>query len=259
MLMPALGFTQPPPVMNLATEAPIASIALKEITTTSVRGSGAFAEGPKCLISQTGKDGLGHQLEGKLSCIAMASYLGHEYVHKPFYLMAHKQNPFTMEKFFGLGTQFRNMDGSKREWFVSVPFIGTCWHDGWLRKVEKRTESCRSDNHTVTFFDNCWDRMYCHGYMESGHWYKLVPTVQAAYYSQEKPNPEWSEGLAAGTDGPKVAVHIRRSDSSYQLTLGWYATQIEKLRERFRREGKRPPLFRVQTDEKQVGQRTSAR
>ena len=140
MLMPALGFTQRPPATSLATEAPTAYIALKETTTTttkSLKPSGVLVEGPKCLISQTGKDGLGHQLEGKLSCIAMASYLGHEYVHKPFYLMAHKQNPFTMEKFFGLGTQFRLVDASMREWFHSVPFIGTCWNDGWLRKVEK--------------------------------------------------------------------------------------------------------------------------
>ena len=45
-------------------------------------------EDSKCLLSQSGTDGLGHQLEGKLSCMAMASFLGMVYVHKPFFTMS---------------------------------------------------------------------------------------------------------------------------------------------------------------------------
>ena len=57
-------------------------------------------EESNCLLSQSGKDGIGHQLEGKLSCMAMASFLGMEYVHKPFFTMQHVGNPGKMAAFF---------------------------------------------------------------------------------------------------------------------------------------------------------------
>lgn len=64
------------------------------------------------------------------------------------------------------------------------------------------------------------------GYMESGHWYKLVPHIHAAYFSSEKPDPQWTEGFAEQTWGPKVAVHIRRGDSGYQLKLSSWAELV---------------------------------
>ena len=37
-----------------------------------------------CRITQRGWDGFGHQLDGKLTCIAAAAALSIEYVHVPF-------------------------------------------------------------------------------------------------------------------------------------------------------------------------------
>jgi len=134
-------------------------------------------EDSKCLLSQSGEDGIGHQLEGKLSCMAMASFLGMEYVHKPFFTMQHVGNPGEMaaffEEFFGLGTQFRSMKAPMREQYIDVPQAGHCWENGWLRLVELGERKCEGPNEVIAP-DDCWDRMYCHGYMESGHFYKLV-------------------------------------------------------------------------------------
>eukprot|EP00913_Durusdinium_trenchii_P004322 g4006.t2 len=97
------------------------------------------------------------------------------------------------ENFFGLSTQFRLLNSSTmKERRQVVPWVGKCWQNGWLRLVEKGNLTCKKDGQDLVSMDNCWDRMYCHGYMESGHW------------------------------------------------------------QRFRSEGKPPPLFRVQTDEEKV-------
>ena len=229
------------------------AIATTSTTTVSV---GDLKHGPKCLITQTGRDGIGHQTEGKLSCMAMASFLGLEYIHKPFYTMKHVRDPAKMaayfEEFFGFGTQFRLLNvtgGRMREFRRRVPWVGHCNEDGWLRYVELGRLKCKKDDYRVESSDNCWDRMYCHGYMESGHFYTLVPSLHAAYFSSPKPDPNWTEGFSEQTWGPKVAVHIRQADSVYHLKVGWYAAQIDKLRQRFQSQDPiHPPLFRVQTD-----------
>ena len=213
-------------------------------------------EESKCLLSQSGRDGIGHQLEGKLSCMAMASFLGMEYVHKPFFTMQHVGNPGKMaaffEEFFGFGTQFRSIKDFKeplREHRIKVPWVGHCKEKGWLRLVELGQRKCEG-NHKVIAPDNCWDRMYCHGYMESGHFYKLVPYLHAAYHSIPKPEANWTEGFSDTQSwGPKVAVHIRKGDSRFQLKIGWYVRQIDEVRQRFlQQDPNHPPLFRIQTD-----------
>ena len=237
------------------------------LTTTSTTTTSAMAAPPrgidlkqqgekKCLITQSGVDGIGHQIEGKLSCMAMASFVGLEYVHKPFITMQHvkdwKKMAAFFEKFFGFGTQFRSLNrtaGRMKEFRKNVPWVGHCKEVGWMRKVELGQVQCEKDDYHVTSMDNCWDRMYCHGYMESGHFYKLVPYLHRAYFSTPKPDPNWTQGFSGQMWGPKVAVHIRQGDSKYQLKLSWYAVQIEELRKRFRKQdASHPPLFRVQTD-----------
>lgn len=202
-----------------------------------------------CLLSQSGGDGIGHQLEGKLSCMAMASFLGMEYVHKPFFKMAHVENPEKMaaffEKFFGLGNQFRSIREPMQE--IRFP-VWHCEKKGWLRQVELGERKCEGPS-KVRAPDNCFDRMYCNGYMESGHFYKLVPYLHAAYHSAPKPEARWAEGLAPKQWGPKVAVHLRQKVSSRKLNPDWYVRQIDEVRQRFlQQDPNHPPLFRIQTD-----------
>jgi len=235
------------------TRAP--SLLTETAATSSVPAVGELQpqEESNCLLSQSGKDGIGHQLEGKLSCMAMASFLGMVYVHKPFFTMQHVGNPGKMaaffEEFFGFGTQFPSIKAHMREQHIKVPWVGHCKENGWLRLVELGSRKCAGPSKVIAP-DNCWDRMYCHGYMESGHFYKLVPYLHAAYHSIPKPEANWTEGLSdTNSWGPKVAVHIRKGDSSYQLKLGWYVQQIDEVRQRFlQQDPNHPPLFRIQTD-----------
>ena len=211
-------------------------------------------EDSKCLLSQSGTDGLGHQLEGKLSCMAIASFLGMEYVHKPFFMMSHRhyENPEKVaaffETFFGIGKQFRSIKEPMQEIQVKMG-KQRCEKNSWLRQVELGERKCEGPSKVIAP-DNCWDRMYCHGYMESGHFYKLVPYLQAAYHSAPKPEAHWAEGFSHKQSwGPKVVVHIREGDSLSQLNRGWYVRQISEVRQRFlQQDPNHPPLFRIQTD-----------
>ena len=212
---------------------------------------------PKCLITQRGADGMGHQLEAKLSCIAVAKYLSKDfrYVHVPFHHLAHRGHAtqktleaLQMEKFLGLGELFRNFEWKSKELElqrIEVVWVGQCHKTGWIRKVELGQVSCKNDNKTLYWLADCWERFYCYGFTESGYWYTILPTIQQAYYSTAKPDPDWLEGMSSGPWGPKVVVHIRRGDGSY-LPDAWYLKQINALRSRFA--AGPPPLFRIQTD-----------
>ena len=50
---------------------------------TSALGCGKNEAGSACMISAQGADGLGHQLEAKLSCIGVAAAFNLSYVHQP--------------------------------------------------------------------------------------------------------------------------------------------------------------------------------
>ena len=223
----------------------------KALTVTDRSLSPQQQEESICLLSQSGRDGIGHQLHGKLSCMAMASFLGIKYVHKPFFTMAHVENrektAAFFEKFFGLGNQFPTIREPVQQ-LISKFSVWHCEEKGWLRQIELGERKCEGPN-KVRAPDSCWDRMYCHGYMESGHFYKLVPTLHAAYHSTPKPEAHWAEGLSQQSWGPKVAVHIRQGDSPFKMNLDWYVRQIHEVRQRFlQQDPKHPPLFRIQTD-----------
>ena len=204
------------------------STSVSTSTSTTVSGVSLQGEVPRCLITQSGRDGVGHQLEGKLSCIAMAPLLGMQYVHKPFWHVAHvpngDQKAAFFEEFFGLSSLSPLLNKTSMV-ERHQPWPGTlqCNKDGWMRQVELGKVQCAKDSlkerKSVTSVDNCWNRMYCHGYMEAGGWYKLVPSIQAAYFSHPKPDPAWSSGLPHNNWGPKVAVHIRQGDGWYKLKL----------------------------------------
>jgi len=69
---------------------------------------------PRCMISSQGGDGMGHQLESKLSCIAVARFLGMEYIHNPLLGNAHGLNSTKMEDFLNLGMPYRHFNRSTK-------------------------------------------------------------------------------------------------------------------------------------------------
>jgi hypothetical protein len=66
--------------------------------------------GQRCLLSCSGRDGIGHQIEAKLSCIAVAIQLGFEYINFPIVQTEHNTNANHLDTFFNLGYCFRKFD-----------------------------------------------------------------------------------------------------------------------------------------------------
>lgn len=230
----------------LTTKASIPA-ALPASVTTQKPPAGAGSGHARCKIAAFSGDGIGHQLESKLSCIGVAAILNFEYVHMSFPESTHYDNKTYMDEFMGLRTIYppyqEEMKKEKRE----TPWVGHCNEVGWLRAVELGKKTCASD--TVYFSDNCWDRFYCNGLMESGAWYKLVPEIQKAYYTHPKPDAEWHAGFADPPLGLHVAVHIRRDDGASN-DLNLFVQAMNDLRKQLSEEGQPAPLFRVQTDDK---------
>lgn len=221
------------------------------------------------MISSNGASDMGHQLEAKLTCIAVARFLGMEYIHHPMWNIAHGHNLKKMEVFLNLGMLHRHFNRSTmRTKSRQTTWVGRCNQKGWLRRVEMNETKCLQDGRSVYTSDNCWDRFYCHGLQESGYWYKLVPEVQAAYYAIRKPDLNWLEGFPADLvestrkDGFwRVALHVhRRSSDGVEMSLPFFVHSMELLRKQFTRgSGGRRPLFRVQTDDESLQVLNSAK
>lgn len=65
-------------------------------------------------------DGFGHQLEAKLSCIAVAAALKMEYVHVPFRSHVHGQNSEALEDNLALSRMFRKFDAVNMQVLASI-------------------------------------------------------------------------------------------------------------------------------------------
>ncbi|CAE8660146.1 unnamed protein product, partial [Polarella glacialis] len=205
---------------------------------------------PRCRITARGADGLGHQMEAKLTCMAVAAALGFEYIHVPLHHLDHKANATEIEEFLNLGAPYEHYSNWRGDDPIlkkrDAPNVGRCKEPGWIRRVELGTETCKADGKTLYWHDNCWDRFYCYGFAESGFLYNLVPQFQRLYFAKPKPEPNWLEGMP-GNWGAKVVMHIRGGDGA-QISTDFYIRAREDLRKLLGGAGKSPPLFRVQTD-----------
>jgi hypothetical protein len=155
-----------------------------------------------CFISSYSNDGIGHQMEAKISCLATALILNSRevtqgrwtYIHQPVNELQHGQDPSVMEELFGFSkilTEFydpETMELSTRELLTWPPqpddmiqvFNGLC--PGNNEATEKAM---------VFNADNCWDFLYCRNHPLPDEWYtRVVPIIrttilQGASYVQQ--------------------------------------------------------------------------
>lgn len=185
----------------------------------------------------------------------VAEALGFEYIHVPLHHLAHQEKDTSAwEDFFSLGTTYRHYKWQQDksitlEKRVTHDLNRGCGSVDFLRGVETRKMRCSADDRTLYWNDNCWNRLYCHGLMESGFAYKLIPQFQRGYHSHPKPDPCWLDGFAADQEwGKHVVIHWRLGDGSF-VNINYFLDAIRDLRIRLRKEANgRPPLFRIQTD-----------
>jgi len=129
-----------------------------------------------CLVTSYGTDGIGHQLEAKLSCIAVAAASRGQlsYAHRPMDEAQHGANASKAEDFFGVGHAVPKLPYAvaydagtmiTRE-RSPLPFMGVChetsWFDSGIRGPACKKAASGSEGRRVVFqADNCFDEFYC--------------------------------------------------------------------------------------------------
>jgi len=169
-------------------------------------------------ISSAGSDGVGHQMEAKLSCLVTAAALDMTYIHQPLHDLEHGTDPHAMEALFGLsrlvlsstGTSSNAGDGGDDDHLLPkmrmynettmqrvcrkpLPWVGRCDEASWFDdKLEVGTttleepDDCHKDNSTtinapplsVCTHDNCWDFLWCHVDEAAHAWDRIRSTVR---------------------------------------------------------------------------------
>lgn len=188
-----------------------------------------LAKQPQCLISSRGSDGVGHQLEAKLSCIATAAALDDlQYVHSPMASAEHATNPFDFEDFLGLQKSFRDLEAVHDAVLVDgnplirermpLPRVGRCRDASWFN-ADRRIPQCRNATPgTVFLADNCWDFFYCS--LKRGEnvteIQKALDVLSKGYATRHHP----------GFSRLTAVVHIRRADSQNRQSSDTFYTRL---------------------------------
>lgn len=219
----------------------------------------AASTSKRCMISCRGDDGLGHQIEAKLTCVAVAHMLGLEYIHMPFSARTeHINYAEEMEKLFNLGYCYRKYDDTKMENTMRLPLpdIGHCYQrGGWLEKAsQSKSAVCapEDDPKIVYIADNCWDVFWCPHQDDKLYkaWYEVLPRLQRVFTSLSRNNTKFDPAVV------NIAVHIRGGDaknriiglSSRVTPLTYYINIMKVLRSKFQALD-RKIMFWVHTDE----------
>ena len=117
-----------------------------------------------------------------------------------------------------------------------------------------RASQCCAEQVLVS--DNCFDFFNCHEDWPR-LWHRVQLKMRAHYLAVTKPKPAWTEGLAllqpslnlARPYGATVVMHVRLGDASERrLPMGYYIRAILALRAELSKDGRGPPIFRLQTN-----------
>jgi len=190
----------------------------------------------ECMISSRGTDGVGHQMEAKLTCIATAAALGLSYVHFPIGFAEHGVNVdefHAIETMFGLGERFPKFNNDtmileKRE---PIHWVGHCDDASWFDE-DTRPKTCPQG--VVYLNDNCFDFFYCAPYMNKNYTEKMVKALQDLHvadgdsFASKKGNQ--SKSKYDDENRPlTIAVHIRQNDG-IRIPLATYFAIIRRFR-----------------------------
>ena len=234
-----------------------------------------------CQLSSASSDGFGHQLDAKLSCIAVAHRVGMKYVHTPFRGSAHGEDLALLEVHVGLnrsfwpkpaGLRWNSRQRAAPSWWPA-PYgrRGACsgkpYLYSWLLLMDLARHNASAHRpalcctSVVYTNDNCWDYFNCHPHWP-GLWNDVKPRVQRAYFSTPKPDPEWLHGFelqqpnvrqrvqALGST-VRVVVHARFDDVGHnRLPPNWYANTITQALDSVAAGRRQHAVVRIQTNGK---------
>ena len=189
-----------------------------------------------CYISSFSVDGIGHQMEAKISCLATALVLNQNratagtwtYMHQPVTILEHDEDPQAMEDLFGFSkvvTDIFNadtMDTVHRDNFACRKRP-----DDMIKDFNKICpKSKRTSQKAVVFnSDSCWDFIYCQNKPLPDEWHSnVVPLLRRTILSG--PSYVNSNGQHSDTFVPQktqrilsrcfIVVHIRLGDAYHR-------------------------------------------
>ena len=236
----------------------------------ATRGESVYACTPgRCQIGSESWDGFGHQLDAKLSCIAVAAASDADYIHIPI----HSGNKSTVEQhvndFLSIGGRhgYRQWDDrslsdgrshrsrqSSSPWWARKDdsYCNLIFNNSWFPRSQRGNLTCCREH--VYVADNCWDAFNCHPNWP-GIWDNVAPAVREQYQLLE--NPAWDNNAPARQSSlPVVVVHYRCGGDVPGTNVqrrslmrdDYYARAVALLRREMQRSGHPPPLIRIQTD-----------
>ena len=253
---PTMPIAESPSTGTPVTESPLTGTPIAEspLSGTPITEIPVIAPTKKdCFISSYSNDGIGHQMEAKISCLATALILNSRevtqgqwtYVHQPVDELQHGQDPVTMEELFGFSkimTVFYNpetMELSSREILSWPP------HPDDMIEVFNSLCPGNSEpleNIIVFNADNCWDFLYYQNQPLPDEWYTHVAPLlrttilQGASYVQQDSggNQQTDRFFLHKTERIPgrclIVMHIRLGDAGErQMRADWIQAVWQNL------------------------------
>jgi hypothetical protein len=146
-----------------------------------------------CHISSYGKDGVGHQMEAKISCLVTASALNWTYVHQPMREAEHGTDSVAMENLFGVSQALPFLpnavlyDNSTMR-LTDRKQRGRCKKNTWFDTFNQTScdeDATNKDSKVaipVYSSDNCWDYFWCNlDSFPSQWWETMLPALRDSF------------------------------------------------------------------------------
>lgn len=221
------------------------SSVLKNTTTPS----SAFAMVPtsSCAISTHGVDGIGHQMEAKLSAMATAAMLNLTYVHQPVTRLQHHTDPAAMEQLFGLSvsvpilsrtgiisTNIFQPDTMKIRSREPLPVVGRCTERSWFDNYREHCDNKNDDDglkQIVWSADNAWDYFWCHVDQLPAAWFDtVVPVLRDTILQGLSDSVDHDGNSHNAKQTLLIVMHMRLGDAGGRQSDGkWCSAVLQNL------------------------------
>ena len=231
--------------VSTITTATAAAAAAAAAATTQVKAINHSAGWPDdcppklngtCMFTQVGHDGLGHQIEGKLSCIATSLHIPQlKYVHTPFRKVQHagpgantSELAIAYERLFELGRCAEARDPRFPAETIKNIHIRFKKTEGWHERIRTGEEKCNPG--IVYEMDNCWDWIYRQ--KRVGFFIDAMPYWQSTFHSEK------NASVLNSPNRTNIAVHYRAGDRSGLVPMKYFTNAIQELRKEYRNTSK---------------------
>jgi hypothetical protein len=207
---------------TLARNAPLSPSSSSLLKHVEVKSKEGTASG--CHISSYGEDGIGHQMDAKISCLITASALNWTYVHQPMRRADHGADAVAMENLFGVSQALPLLsnavlyDSSTMQLTTRAPLpdhVGHCAEKSWFDNYRQTCDedATHKDSRVavpVYSSDNCWDYFYCRlDSFLAQRWETILPPLRDSFLR----GLSGHKSAVKHNDKLLIAMHMRMGDA----------------------------------------------